>query len=131
LELSRGVVQMHDRRPGDFGLIHTKNLSGGSVTGFSGASGSSRRLTGHLLLVPRVGLPVPGKVARFSTSEPVVLSDCVIALRFAEDLDAKVVRDIILKHWDEFAAMYRATCAPYVTVERLRLFLAQRGVCVP
>lgn len=104
--------------------IHTTELQRFGVASPSSTAPLEYSTIGPLTLLPRVGYP-DHKVARFDGG-PVVLSDCVIALRsvgrLTDELHASVSESI-----DELRALYSGTGAPYVTLARLTAFLDRKG----
>lgn len=80
-------------------------------------------VTGHVILLPRVGLPQLALVKPITLMREIQLSDCVLAIR---SVTAKGVADIakrIHDHWSEFVDLYRGTGARYITLQRLNSWL--------
>jgi len=112
-------------------FVHTTDLSGATV------SVPERRIcnpswtvTGPAVLIPRVGRPRRDKISLYQGNEELALSDCVVGLVCQSTESAESVRELLDADWPLFAAMYRGSCAPYLTMRALAEFLAHRGVCV-
>ncbi|MEF9926605.1 MAG: methyltransferase [Massilia sp.] len=78
-------------------------------------------LSGHVILLPRVGLPKDAKAEYLR--KKVQISDCVIALKFKSKQEALDAVEIILKNWVELIGLYKGTGARYITIERLKNWL--------
>ena len=74
---------------------------------------------GHVILIPRVGVPRAEDLVPFVLSCEVQLSDCVIALRFPSARTARQCAERIHDAWFGFSSLYRGTGARYVTMRRL------------
>jgi hypothetical protein len=83
------------------------------------------RVRGHVLLLPRVGVPKKQQVKSIFLRDRVQLSDCVIALQCSSRQDARQIQADLSRHFDGLSAVYKGTGARYVTVERLQHFLRQ------
>ncbi len=81
------------------------------------------KVSGHVVLFPRVGLPKKEQLKAISLQTTVQLSDCVIALRCANRERARLIESELGRNFDSLRAIYKGTGARYVTVERLRLHL--------
>lgn len=86
------------------------------------------RITGWAVLIPRVGMPDLGLVRAVRFENHVQLSDCVIALVCSSRIAALQVEQRIRASWDDFRNIYRGTGARYVTLSRLRTWLAARSI---
>ncbi|WP_438392097.1 methyltransferase [Caballeronia sp. DA-9] len=117
----RGSCQMHSRQRSRAlaaaALVHTTHLKGGTVLD-SAERVKGKAIEGPALLFPRVGLVTPDKVCILEDGRRIVLSDCVLAVRCKSALEASTMRTRILDAWPSFAASFRGTGAPYITVER-------------
>lgn len=136
VELVRGRVPVH--RVGSAAgsgvraqFLHTRDLSSlPSVTSPVVTADGTLATPGPLLVLPRVGRVLASHLKIVASGEPVVLSDCVLALRAA---DAGMLIDLqrqLLEEVHQLQELYRGSCAPYVTLRRLSDFLAVRGFCV-
>jgi tRNA1(Val) A37 N6-methylase TrmN6 len=109
--------------------IHSTHLrDGGIFESETTAVRSKREIIGPVLLIPRVGRPSRNKLAIANLSTSAVPSDCVIALQTLPPGLEEKLRNVVLNDWDVFAAIYSASCAPYVTMSALAGFFAERGV---
>jgi hypothetical protein len=129
VEIIRGVVQMHTvngcRAPDGFRFIHSTELRSGEVRKSSRRTTQERRvLMGPAVLLPRVGQLRRDKIALYLSGTPVVLSDCVIALRCRSKRQATAVRTLFMKNWDLLERAYGGTCAKYITLSSLVAILA-------
>ncbi|WP_186066916.1 hypothetical protein [Burkholderia gladioli] len=116
----RGHHQMHSLKKSRRGipLVHTSELREGSVMEAKKRIVTEKTICGPALLFPRVGRVTPQKVCLLEDSREVALSDCVLAVQCATRIEAEQLRDEILASWPTFAAGYRGTGAPYITVKR-------------
>ncbi|WP_081074221.1 class I SAM-dependent methyltransferase [Burkholderia diffusa] len=117
----RGSCQMHTRKRSRSlaaaALVHTTHLKGGAVLD-SAERVEGKPIQGPALLFPRVGLVTPDKLCILEGGRRIVLSDCVLAVRCRSVSAARAMRTRILDAWPIFAASFRGTGAPYITVER-------------
>jgi len=124
----RGSCQMHSRERSRARaaatLVHTTHLKGGTVLD-SGEMVKGTTMEGPALLFPRVGLVTPDKICIFDGGRRIVLSDCVLAVGCRSVSEARVKRAQILDAWPTFAASFRGTGAPYITVERASSVLSR------
>lgn len=142
VELVRGVVQMHNlrhipthrlgRRHGTLSrFVHTSHLRQGCVSPeLHRLTGSVRGVAGPAVLLPRVGRPVMDKIAVLSTRRPVVISDCVIAIKCTSDREAVALRQTLLLYWQRVQSCYVGTGAPFITLRRLEELLRALGYAV-
>jgi hypothetical protein len=82
------------------------------------------RAEGYAILLPRVGLPLREALEVTHLATQVQLSDCVVALVFSSKGQALRWRNRMASRWSSLRAQYHGTGARYVTVERLRGWLA-------
>lgn len=80
---------------------------------------------GPLVLLPRVGRFDPKKVAILGP-EPIVLSDCLYALRPRSGDAASLAGAILDHHW-RLSDFFLGTGAPHMTISRLTEFAAELG----
>ncbi len=131
VELVRGTVQMPSVRMRSKGtmLVHSTNLQNGGIdhTSLRRVANTGRTIFGPSILIPRVGTPNSSKVCLYSDTKILTLSDCVIGIR-CENLEvAHRVRDAINQSWNSFQHLYTGTCARFISMARLRAFLATAG----
>ncbi|MBF9335912.1 SAM-dependent DNA methyltransferase [Microbacterium lacticum] len=127
VEVIRGRVPRHRKFENSHAsapYIHTTELQQSGVTKPPLMAPLEFSTSGALTLLPRVGYP-NNKIARFD-SGPIVLSDCVLALRCA-DKSTDELHASLLESIDELRALYSGTGAPYVTLSRLTAFLQTKG----
>ena len=109
-------------------LLHTTMIGARGGKGRPLVSPIRRGLVdGHLVLIPRVGLPKRGHLVPAFLAEH-QLSDCVIAMRFERQRVAKEVCRLITHRFDEFRALWGGTGAQYTTIEKVVWFLRRIGV---
>lgn len=131
----RGGLQMHsfERGRGGVRVIHSTTLrplaDKGIVAATEMTSAMARgRVTGWILLLPRVGCPHQDYFRVFNFKEEVQLSDCVIGLIFSSKVSATAARKRILDSWADLVSLYRGTGARYVTIDRLVDWLFSIGI---
>jgi hypothetical protein len=129
--ISRGTYRMFEPTSPRVGvpLVHTTNVRDGLIVGVRLRVPRPRRvLEPPAVLVQRVGRPDRGKIALVGDSSPVVISDCLFGLECSSEATAMVLRDRILEGWCDLEAEFGGSCAPYLTVRKLRDFLFRIGV---
>jgi tRNA1(Val) A37 N6-methylase TrmN6 len=133
VELLRGRVPVH--RMNEFQslelasvpFIHTTDLVDGGLLGSGWRAGVRWGTRGPMVLVPRVGRMYPSKVVKYEGLEPLVLSDCVIGLRPIDTTGLQRLADAIGDTYQDLHVLYRGSCAPYVTLQRLLEYLRGLG----
>ena len=80
-------------------------------------------VSGHMVLLPRVGVPKMENIGAWFTEGDVQLSDCVIALQYCNENVAHAAAEIFQRDYEALASLYRGTGARYVTVDRLSEWL--------
>jgi hypothetical protein len=80
-------------------------------------------VAGHVILLPRVGIPKKENISALYVDTDVQLSDCVLALQYGGASEAKARAETIRRDYEALAGLYRGTGARYVTVERLSAWL--------
>ena len=86
------------------------------------------RIAGSVVLLPRVGVPSIEQISPLKFTEPVQLSDCVIAIQFKSYNSAKTAAKAIWSEFDSLLALYKGTGARYVTIRRLAKWLCELGI---
>ena len=131
--LIRGGCQLHKIRKekGQPILVHYTDIKNGSVrlNGRRG-HGAHNCVEGPVVLLPRVGRVTPGKVAILEHSSRVMLSDCVIAIRPSSREQTQLVRERLIRNFSSLRSNYLGTCAPHITLGRLRSALSLMGVII-
>lgn len=127
--IMRGCTPMHRTTdvPGGLPVVHSADLRGGACNPQRWISVASRVAEGSVVLLPRVGRPDISK-AILAELAPTCLSDCVIAIR-SDPLgrEAELLR-LIRSNWNDLENVYGGSCAPYLTMARLKAFLMTLGV---
>ena len=131
VEVIRGGVAIHaakatsERR--GVPLLHTTMMGGSSKRRQFVRPIGRGLVAGHLVLIPRVGLPqrkhlVPWFLGRHQ------LSDCVIALRCDSRLVAREVCELIERRFEDFRSLWGGTGAQYTTIAKIVRFLGELGI---
>jgi hypothetical protein len=129
VEVIRGrvpVAQVRDCKPGAIPFVHTRDVlfADGGRDSFRQSEG--RWSSGGVLLVlPRVGNPLSFRVR--AIDGPVVLSDCVYALRFRSIDRRQWLERQIQRRLPELLNRYEGSGAKHLTIPRLREFLETVG----
>jgi predicted RNA methylase len=134
VKLVRGCTPMHRVNPLQAGLVpvvHTSNLNNHCVySPTCGVATSTRLVMGPAVLLPRVGRPTSGKIALYTSSNAIALSDCVFAIACSSQANALHILNSLIDNWDIFSGSYHGTCAPYLTTDDLTFALAALGIRV-
>jgi hypothetical protein len=124
--VTRGGLPLFESRNYRHGLplVHTTNLARIARTGeFDDCvrvRGITRGVvTGTLLFLPRVGVPLREHIRIVRVDSPVQLSDCVFALAFSSMRRAVRFRRRMLADWAGLVDRYRGTGARYISVARM------------
>lgn len=80
-------------------------------------------VSGHVMLLPRVGIPHAESLKALRLRERVQLSDCVLALCFESRAVAFKWERFLARRRTQLLALYRGTGARYTTVRRLQEWL--------
>ncbi|RUP34639.1 MAG: hypothetical protein EKK45_03020 [Curvibacter sp.] len=131
----RGGLQMHAFNRVSLGarVIHSTSLRSIAVDGVGAVSERTSivakgRISGWMLLLPRVGLPNEGAFCALYSEDEVQLSDCVMGMTFSSR-DAAVSAQIKIRdHWKSLLCLYRGTGARYITIDRLIDWLYSIGI---
>jgi predicted RNA methylase len=131
----RGGLQMHvfERLQHGVPVIHSTSLRDITVDGFSSVEERTSmiakgRISGWMLLLPRVGTPKLENVHPLYSREEVQLSDCVIGIKFPSRVAAFAANKRISENWGSLFDLYRGTGARYITVDRLIEWLFGVGI---
>ncbi|QNO38177.1 hypothetical protein H4J02_03880 [Protaetiibacter sp. SSC-01] len=125
VEIVRGRVPVRVAdQGGDTPFIHSTDLAGAVVLG---KTGGNRALAtpGHLVLFPRVGPRSAGRTRM--VDGPVVLSDCVMALRLRDRNSAIRMLEWLRASSDALDSEYHGTGARHITVEAVGTLLRAAG----
>ena len=112
-------------------LVHYTDIRDGAVilNGRRGF-GDFRRVTGPAVLLPRVGRLTAGKISFLDSSQSVMLSDCVIAIKPTQPHHTSPLRTLLLNNIATLRTYYIGTGAPFITILRLKTVLHSLGVDV-
>ncbi|MDP2419484.1 MAG: N-6 DNA methylase [Hydrogenophaga sp.] len=131
----RGGLQMHafERSPSGARVIHStalRSIATGGVATISDKTSSTAkgRISGWMLLLPRVGLPNKEAFCAFYSRDEVQLSDCVIGMTFPSKLEAFCVQRRIVANWQSLLSIYKGTGARYITIARFVDWLYDVGI---
>jgi hypothetical protein len=134
----RGSLQMHTftRMKSGTRVIHSTTLKLIAINGISAATDKTTiavkgRISGWMLLLPRVGTPREEAFHIFYSKDELQLSDCVIGMQFSTKLNAQNAEYRIRTNWISLVDLYRGTGARYVTVDRLLAWLGGIGIQDP
>lgn len=132
----RGGLQMHTFKHAVSGvqLIHSTSLKYIANDGISAVTDRTTakakgRVSGWMLLLPRVGIPKKEVFRAYYSKSEVQLSDCVIAMLFSSRVAATTAERRVRENWAALTNLYRGTGARYITVKRLIDWLWDLGVC--
>jgi predicted RNA methylase len=135
VQLTRGGLPVHMMKPERRGIPYVHSTEIRKIVEEHKASTLLRtanldrgRVKGWLLLIPRVGVPDPSLVRAVKIDNPIRLSDCVIALQCSTRSTAIQVENRIKSSWTDFRELYKGTGARYITLARLRTWLATRAI---
>ena len=131
----RGGLQMHTFERVGYGarIIHSTSLRPIAANGISAAiertsAIAKGRISGWMLLLPRVGSPKEDAFRAIYSKEEVQLSDCVIGVKFSSKDKALNAQKRIISNWKALVNLYRGTGARYITVDRLADWLFSMGI---
>lgn len=111
-------------------IVHTTHLCQGKVRLDGASADGSVVVLPPAVLLPRVGTPRYDKVALYDQGPPILLSDCVVALRCCSSDHAIAVQTALVEHFSTLAGLYTGTGARYLTMKRLAAFLCHLGLDV-
>lgn len=132
VKIYRGKIQMHavpKRKPARYiELVHSTSLKNHAVEieGYRVNKSCSQPIKGPMILMPRVGKPDVSKVVLYGKAHPVVLSDCVFALKAALGT-LEEIYSRLTQNWESIEHLYRGTGARYVTAFDLATVLRSNG----
>jgi hypothetical protein len=128
VSIFRGKLSMHEvngnKAKQTVPLIHSTELEKDGVNLLRRqVDAMLKSVRGPAVLVQRVGRPEVSKILPYLNERPIVLSDCVIALKCVTANEARVVKTAMVKNWEAIEVRYGGTCARYITVDSLRELL--------
>lgn len=129
--LIRGGLPVHRMKHTSEGIpfIHSTDLKRlMEVEGLSRIKARTRqflsgKISGPVILLPRVGKPNYNYVKAISLNNDIQLSDCVFALECQNFQSALSIEHRIKDNWPAFIELYKGTAARYVTKGRLKEWL--------
>jgi len=131
----RGGLQMHafERVSSGTRVIHSTSLRPIAADGIAAATErtyaiAKGRISGWMLLLPRVGSPREEAFRAFYSKDEVQLSDCVIGMNFPSKVAAFNAQRRIKANWQDLLNLYRGTGARYITIDRLVDWLYSIGI---
>lgn len=131
----RGGLQMHTFKPIASGVrvVHSTALKSIANDGISAVQERTSvrakgRVSGWMLLLPRVGVPREDAFRAFYSKHELQLSDCVIGMQFSTKGAALGAERRIRENWQLLVSLYRGTGARYITIDRLMDWLYGVGV---
>lgn len=131
----RGGLQMHAFKRVSSGVrvIHSTSLKSIVIDGVNAATERTStvakgRISGWMLLLPRVGSPKEETFRVLYSKDEVQLSDCVIGMKFTSKGAASSALHRIRAHWQSLLCLYRGTGARYITLDRLVDWLYGIGI---
>jgi len=135
VNLVRGSMPVHFAKSGrgrdSIPFVHSTDLKD-LVLGQQPSSikiGASRngRVSGHVVLLTRVGIPKLDFIQPLELHEETQLSDCLFALCCSSKTKAITAARRIRANYSNLLDIYRGTGARYVTVQRLKNWLLEYG----
>lgn len=132
VKIIRGKVQMHsfvwETSKQWLPLVHTTELQKDGVNLLNRRINVRQQgICGPVVLIPRVGKPSKFKILLYKGKRPIVLSDCVIALKPKTVSDAQKIQSVLLNHWSTVEKYYGGTCANYININDLSQLLTNLG----
>lgn len=130
LQIMRGTIPNSNAATVQEGLqfVHSTDLIEGAVaqpTRWTIAT--SRIVSGTALMLPRVGRPKIQKIVLKSDPTPVVLSDCVVAIKTPDRRNESALYELVHRNWETFSRLWTGSCAPYLTMRGLTHAFEQLG----
>lgn len=129
-QIARGTISVtrSQRVESATGWIHTTSLGNGRVIRrYKFPPKQKLRFTEPgSLLVPRVGTAALDKIVLLSPNQREVLSDCVFSVSCKDRSILEALHQTMITSFDELAALYSGTGAPYLTVSALNGFLSRK-----
>ncbi|HTM81921.1 methyltransferase [Asticcacaulis sp.] len=115
---------------GTTGMIHTTSIRDGQIQAvyelsIADESRARKLVPGNYLLIPRVGKVRPENICSLNSAAPIILSDCLFAVRCENESTAAELRARVIQRFQNFRKIYNGTGAPYLTRIHLAEFLRQ------
>lgn len=133
--VTRGHVAMPDAATHRVGrghpLVHTTSLRNGKIIFDQGhVSQRLKSFAGPIILISRVGRPTTGKLCLYVECKPIVLSECIIAIKGHSASATRILFSLLQTQSRLLMQCYVGSCAKYLTIARLTEFLSSFGVTV-
>ena len=133
--LIRGGLPVHKMIKNTTGTLYLHTTSLKALINSVQKSGLERtstrmlgRVSGWVILFPRVGLPDREAFKAIFLEEEIQLSDCVFALEFNSSNEAKKAQNRVLRFWLSFREIYKGTWARDTTISKLQEWLESRDI---
>lgn len=128
ISIFRGNLSVHERKNTSSKkrklFIHSTNLVDNSLQNIKKyALCPKSEISGPAVLISRVGNPSIKKICTISPNETYVISDCIIAIKTGDMIEAENLKQLFIENWDYLKTLYKGTAAKYITIERLNSFL--------
>ncbi|MBJ6111253.1 methyltransferase [Hymenobacter sp. BT523] len=112
-------------------FIHTTNLQNNKIVGlFRFAGNNLERFRGPGILLPRVGRPKVEKIVLLESESEFVISECLFMIECVSKNDAYLVYRCLIDNWASFKESHGGTCATFITIQSLSVFLENTGFTV-
>lgn len=111
-----------------FSLIHTTNLFGSEISiSRRRAVKTTKRISGTVVMMPRVARPSLEKIGVGSFVKPVVPSDCIICIKTIPAGHETQLLEKLQHYWELLKDAYSGTCASYLTLSAFQEFAEKIG----
>jgi len=88
-------------------LVHSTNIRNNALEGLEIKPKSElAKVAGPAILLPRVGNPMKNKMCLIQKGETYVFPDCIMAIRFTDLRNAKILFKYLQDNWDMVANLY-------------------------
>lgn len=135
-ERAYGIAIMRGNHPVALGknksdapsLIHTTDLFNGEISiSRLRAVKTKKKISGQVIMMPRVARPNRNKIALGNFIRPVVPSDCILSMKTIPAGNGADLQRQLLRFWSALENAYSGTCASYLTLNALKDFLVSIG----
>jgi tRNA1(Val) A37 N6-methylase TrmN6 len=127
--IMRGTMPIYrtSEKPIGLPVIHTAELRARDISPRRWTENPRRVVEGEAIFLPRVGRPDIEKLVLLDIAQT-VLSDCVIAIKSEPPGHEGELLRLLKAKWALLEKLYGGSCAPYITLTQLQVFLRQLGV---
>lgn len=132
-ELIRGRIPVHlspATTTSGVPFAHTTNLRAGALVDMRLTGAIKHSTRGPLLVFPRVGRATTEKFVVWPSTDHLILSDCLFAVRSAEIDALHALADRLRASTPQIRDLMSASCAPYWTIQQVVAFLRDLGANV-